>query len=76
MKSLNEKKPKIMILGEELDPEEFPVLYRQAQNNREAVESQVSSILAKIWANNPEAVGMCLINLEMDLQREKDLLSN
>lgn len=63
-----------MILGRELDPEMFPVLYKQAQDNQEALESQVSSILSKLWGGKQSSVGMCLHNLEMDLQREKDLL--
>lgn len=60
------KQEPIKILNEEIDPENFPVLYKWAKVNPEGLASQLKSMSEK----NKESVGMSMVNLESDMRTD------
>lgn len=53
------------MLGEVIDKENFPILYKWAKNNPETLESQLKSI-AKAWHEG--SIVSAMVALESDLQ--------
>ena len=62
---MGNNKPIIIILGESLDYENFPKLYRWAKENLDTLENQLKSI-AKTWHNGN--IGAAMQALESDLE--------
>ncbi len=54
----------ILVLGEIIDPDNFPVLYRWAKRNPETLEKQLQSI-AKAWHEG--SIRSAMVAFESDL---------
>lgn len=62
---MGNNKPIITILGKSLDYENFPILYKWAQEHPETLESQLNSI-AKAWHEG--SIMSAMQALESDLE--------
>jgi len=62
---MNKSTKSIIILGEEIDPDNMPILYRKAIVNPEELERQLKSI-AKAWHQGD--IRAAMIALESDLE--------
>ena len=60
-----------MVLGEEIDPDNMPKLYRWAKENPETLERQLKSI-AKVWHNGD--IRSAMIAFESDLEHDLGLV--
>lgn len=58
----------IVILGEEIDPEVMPVLYKWAKVNPQGLAKQLKSMSEK----NKVSVGSVMAMLESDMQTDND----
>ena len=59
------KQSKAIILGEEIDPDNMPKLYRWAKENPETLEKQLKSI-ANAWHEG--SIRAAMLALESDLE--------
>ena len=59
------KKNPIIVLGEEIDPDNEPILYRWAKTNPDTLRTQLVSLTKALGGSTRAAI----INLENDLER-------